>query len=248
MIQAGRLDQGIEFLAGHGLNMFAVLDCAALPQAVADALKEAGIAHNHYARLLLLGSGGKMLWSVLQKQGLEQTDPVDNFSLALTARFVRDYLEPAPYFILYPGPYPVPLQQFGALAGWHQPSPLGIGINARFGLWFAYRVAFLTSLELPLVSLSPPASFSPSSPSPCASCADKPCITSCPARAVSAEEAFSIPACTAFRLQQDSDCAEQCLARLACPVASEHRYSQAQLRYHYRRSLRSIKAFALSGQ
>lgn len=230
--------QGTGFLAKQGINLHAVLDCARLPESVTASLQSTPLPLSDYARLVLLGSAGKALWPALTGFGFYTDDPIDYFACKMTELFVRDYLDDTDYLLLYPGDYLIPLQQLGALAGWHQPSPLGIGIHDDYGLWFAYRVAFLTKLELPLSEL--PLN---TGPSPCASCEDKPCISRCPAAAVKPAENLDIPACMSFRLQPDSDCQLQCLARLACPLASEHRYGDEQIGYHYGRSLRSIRRY-----
>jgi hypothetical protein len=224
-----RFDDGLAYLAEQGLNLVAVLDCSALPESITAPLA-------HAQRLVLIGSGGRRLWQALSAYGLHTADPIDHFSRLHIERFVREYLGAPPYRLLYPGDYPIPLQQLGTLAGWQQPSPLGIGIHPEYGLWFAYRAAFLTTLELPLRS-APPA------PSPCATCSAKPCVSACPASAVSAAAAFDLAACIEFCLSAQSPCQSQCLARLACPVAAEQRYSAEQLRYHYGRSLHTLRAY-----
>ncbi len=226
--------QGLDRLADRGLNLAAVFDCAALPETVAAPLRGAGIAWGEPARLVLLGNGGPRFWEVLRNQGLTGPDPVDRYCRGLAEALVHEHLDGVPVSWLYPGPLPVPLQRLGALAGWHHPSPLGIGINARFGLWFAYRVAFLVERELPVTAAL-------TGDSPCRSCRDQPCIAACPGRAVSADRPFDIPRCSDHRLLPDSICAHSCLSRLACPVAPEARYPDDQIAYHYGLSLDTLR-------
>ena len=52
---------------------------------------------------------------------------------------------------------------------------------------------------------------------------------------------FSLQKCVAWRKQADSPCAFTCLARVACPVGSDHRYCTAQLAHTYSISLQTIK-------
>lgn len=218
----------------RGLNLIAVLDCSDLPADIAEPMLAGGVALADYPRLLLLGSGGKRFWRALPDYAWKDTDPVDHYSAATLQAFIADYLGSAPSLALYPGDMPVPLQRLGALAGWQQPSPLGVGIHPHYGLWFAYRAAALLDSDLPLRSAE-------RLPAPCESCSTKPCISACPARAVGVS--FALDACMEFRLSEDSICAEQCLSRLACPVGRQHRYSQPQLRYHYARSLASLQRY-----
>jgi hypothetical protein len=228
--------QGVQFLTRQGLNLIAVMDCAALPAAIAGTMQQAGVPLTDYQRLVLLGHAGKSFWQALSEFGFSSDDPVDYYSLRMSKRLVHDYFGNAGYLPLYPGDYLIPLQQLGALAGWHHPSPLGIGINTRYGLWFAYRTAFLIDCALPLT-------VPVAGPSPCASCVDKPCISACPAAAVKHPQAFDVISCIDFRLAPDSSCRAQCLARLACPVAPEHRYSAEQIHYHSTRSLAGIRTW-----
>jgi ferredoxin len=231
--------QGTQFLTRQGLNLVAVMDCAALPATITTAMQQAQVPLADYKRLVLVGHAGTAFWQALNEFGLVGSDPVDYYSQLMSVRFVREYLDLdiSAYLLLYPGDYfMIPLQQLGALAGWHHPSPLGIGINHRFGVWFAYRAAFLIDCELPLTQPE-------QQPSPCAGCSTKPCISACPAGAVKSQEAFDVMACIDFRLAPGSPCRTQCLARLACPVAAEHRYSAAQIHYHSSRSLGSIRAW-----
>lgn len=225
---------GTNFLADAGLNLLAVLDHATLPQTITAPMLASGVPLNAYRRLVLLGHGGRRLWTALQEWGMKTADPVDHYTLTITRQFIRDYLDNPPVCWLYPQTdYLVPLQQLGAWAGWSHPSPLGQGIHPEFGVWFAYRAAFLTTAELPL-------RVEPERPSPCASCMEKPCITACPVGAVQAEN-FDVDGCARYRLRADSPCADRCLARLACPFFPEHRYTLPQIQYHYRHSWGTLR-------
>ena len=236
------LQQGASFLAAQGFNLLAVFDCAELPAPVAALMDDAAPDWRRWPRLVLIGSGGLDLWPALQRHGPADTDPVDRFSRACAGAFVRDYLHDPPVRWLYPGDTLSPLQRLGELAGWHHASPLGIGINARYGLWFAYRAACLIDQPLPV---TPPWTGR----SPCEYCPDKPCINACPAGAVAAAAAFSVPRCAGHRRVADSSCAQTCLSRLACPVAAGKRYPPEQIAYHYRLSLDHLRtAGAASGR
>lgn len=227
---------GVKFLAEGGLNLFAVLDCAALPRAVVTMLAGSAVPLADYRRLVLVGHGGRRMWEAMQERGMQTADPIDHYSMSLTRQFIRDYLDDAPVLWLYPGSETIiPLQQLGEAAGWSRPSPLGSGISPLYGVWFAYRAAFLIDADLPLVWNEPPLS-------PCDSCVEKPCITTCPVGAVRLD-AFAIASCVEQRLRPHSPCADRCLARLACPCFPEHRYTVPQMQYHYGRSLDTLRAW-----
>lgn len=227
-----KLQLGLTFLADGGLNLVAVFDCAALPQQLCDLMADVPLAD--YQRLVLLGHGGRRLWEALQAQGMAAKDPVDTHSTQLAQQFIHDYLGAPPTYWLYPNsPHLVPLQQLGALAGWSHPSPLGLGISSTFGVWFAYRTAFLVDAELPLRR-------EPAQASPCDSCVDKPCITTCPVSAVKLH-AFDVEGCARFRIKESSPCAVRCLSRMACPYFPEHRYSLEQMQYHYGQSAETLR-------
>lgn len=231
-----KLAQGVEFLAEQGLNLFATLPCEEFPNEIRQALLTEDIPLQVYRSLVLIGHGGRRLWQALTAFGMQTSDPVDHFSLVMARRFIDEFLDSPPVLMLYPAGYTIPLQQLGALAGWHHLSPLGLGINETYGVWFAYRAAFLTTLALPAIQ-------NPKTTSPCDTCRDKPCIIACPAQAVQGVGQFRVSACVDFRLQTQSVCQDRCLSRLACPVAPEHRYEPAQLHYHYTHSLASIRQY-----
>ncbi len=230
------LPSGLEFLAKQGLPLFAALPCTNLPADIMQTFAAEKIDLQPYHSLVLLGNAGPKFWPALTKFGMKTTDPVDYFSRVLAQQFIDRYLNAASSLILYPQEYNIPLQTLGTLAGWHHPSPLGIGINATYGLWFAYRVVFLTAAPLPDIRQS-------LGPSPCDACPDTPCLTACPAQAVQGINKFNMPACFDFRLQENSLCQDYCLSRLACPIAPEYQYPLEQFTYHYTHALASIKPY-----
>lgn len=235
-----RLAEGIDFLAQGGLNLFAILDCAALPPDV-TALLATAVTNPTHGRLVITAHGGTRFWHALQQYGLHTEHPVDHYSLSLTRQFIHRCLDDAGHQMLYPQTdIFLPLTRLGDLAGWSTPSPLGLGIHPQFGLWFAYRTVFYTRAPLPVITTDP-------APSPCATCAQKPCLAACPPGAVQVHH-FDVFACADFRVAPGSPCAGRCLARLACPVAPEHRYSLPQLQYHYGRSLATIRQVQSAGK
>ena len=219
------------FLDEAGLNRQHVFDLAGLPEAVLATLDiQAG-----ERQLILLGHGGRRLWEHIRASGTAGDDPIDDYSIQTIRRWFAQALPEQRYRILYPGPHLIGLQTLGALAGWHRPSPLMIGVDTEWGSWYAYRAVVVADTA-----------FAPSlrqeGSSPCPSCIAPPCIRSCPAHALD-DGRFSLEACSRYRLQPDSPCATGCLARQACPVGSEHRYDEAQIRHSYARSLAVIRQY-----
>ena len=231
-----RYDEGTAYLADKGLNLVGVIDVNALPMSVQEPLRELGVVLEEYSRLVVIGHAGRRMWEVLADDGRDVPDPVDSFSIRHTTHFVENYLEDDTWRLLYPSDLFFPLNELGELAGWGKSSPLFIGIHAEYGLWWAYRTVFLTKKPLPL-------SGQEVQPHPCDSCVDKPCISICPASALGLDAAFNIYACADYRAEANSQCSHQCMARLACPVGAQHRYTREQIDYHYGLSLETIKAY-----
>ena len=231
--------QGKKMLSEQGLNMLAILSAEMLPTVLSSALKETDLEVEDYFSLILIGHSGNTMWQRLQEQDDKGGNPVDEFSIFYAKLFVEKYLDGCEYSVLYPGELPIPLQQLGAIAGWHHSSPLGLGVNKSFGPWFGYRAALLVRAKLPVL-------VDQLGESPCTQCTDKPCISACPANALSYSKLPNISNCVDYRMQERSPCELQCLARLACPVGLEFRYSDEQLHYFYGRSITAIKAHMAS--
>lgn len=219
------------FLDEAGLNRQHVFDLDSLPAAVLAALDvQAG-----ERQLILIGHGGRRLWERLQATGMAGSDPIDDYSTRTIRQWFARELPDHRFRIPFPGARPIGLQALGALAGWHQPSPLMIGVDAEWGSWYAYRAVVIADTD-----------FAPSPRhvgySPCATCHPAPCISTCPAHALTGGQ-FDLAACSHHRLIPDSPCAMGCLARQACPAGSEHRYDDAQIRHSYGRSLAVIRQY-----
>ncbi|MDR2837531.1 MAG: hypothetical protein LBV49_03025 [Azonexus sp.] len=179
-------------------------------------------------RLILLGHGGRRLWEVVQQAGIGGEHPIDDYCRQTIARIFTEPLAGLPYRLLYPGNFRVDLLVLGQLAGWHHASPFMVGVDAEWGSWHAYRAVILCAADWPPTPVVERAS-------PCLACHDKACLAACPAQA--AGDPFLLDRCADERLRPASPCAEACLARNACPVGAEHRYSEAQMRHSYALSL-----------
>lgn len=228
-----RLPFPADSLTAAGLNRHFVFDLADLPDTVRATLGDT----DGCRQLILLGHGGRRLWDCLQTSGLGGEHPIDAHCVRTVRRWLAEQLPGRTSRIVYPGEQPVGLQALGRLAGWHHDSPFRVGIDAEWGSWFAYRAVILADCD-----------FLPSFPvdrgNPCPTCVPRLCVTTCPAGALEGG-AFSLERCAAYRLQSGSPCAEGCLARKACPVGAEHRYTEAQIRHSYSRSLAMLRSLKI---
>lgn len=232
---------GFESLDEAGLNLQAVFKLSSLADTMYQNLADLNDNIKSFSCLLLVAHAGKQFWQKFNERKAElngaqiSSDPIDQFSKFKVEEFLQQQPLIERYHFIYPGPNALNLQAFGRLAGWHFDSPLRIGINDKWGTWFAYRAAVLVKGELKC-------SRQQHSPA-CPTCDTHVCLSACPAKALSLTE-YNIQACIDFRLSENSPCQNQCLARLACPVAKQHQYSKQQVNYHYERSFRTISSLS----
>ena len=218
-----------------GLNLQAVFNLDGLPDELVSALRQRFDPENRYRQLILIGHAGKALWQAVKRDGVKSENPIDDFSVRAVEQWFDREFSGCAHEIVYPGEIPVGLQALGTLAGWHHPSPLKVGIHQHWGTWYAYRVVLLAASD-----------FSPSQPesgsAPCDACPGKACISSCPAGALD-EGALRLEKCVAYRKSASSLCKTTCIARCSCPVGSEHRYDDEQIRHTYTISMQAIDRY-----
>ena len=184
--------------------------------------------------VLLVGNAGNEMWRAFRaaNPGLEGRHPL--------SRWVNDHLAQAAALVgaqlidpMRP-PYP-PIQRWAMAAeGVHQ-SPIGLLIHADYGLWHVYRGALLLPEKLDL----PP---SASAPSPCDTCANKPCLNACPVDAF--RPAFSPETCVDHVAGPRGDPCQSrgCLARRACPVGRDWAYDLDAAAYHMAAVVETVQA------
>ena len=221
-------------LDAQGLNLQAVFNLADLPLELRQQLPPDMLGG--YRQLLLIGHRGRLLWQQVQQAQPADTDPIDSFTQTQVEAWLQRRLPGVRHAWVYPGAGMIGLQHLGALAGWHHPSPFMVGVHAAWGSWFAYRAVLLLDADLPP---TPPLT----DPAPCPSFASRACVAACPADAL--RNGFDLQACITHRLQPDSSCAARCLARNACPLGEDGRYSDEQIAYHYGQSLAVLRALAV---
>ncbi|HEV7305765.1 ferredoxin [Ensifer sp.] len=181
------------------------------------------------ASVVLTGNIGGSLWqpfSAWRDAAPDRggRDPLDSWSKAVIQPLAAG-LGATAYF---PSDLPwQPFQQWAMRAEGLKPSPLGILIHPRFGLWHGYRGALAFGIPLGETGEA-------SVGHPCDRCLEKPCISGCPAAAL-AGEGFDVGRCRGH-LRTDAGragcLANGCLSRAACPVGATHRYPPDQLCFH----------------
>lgn len=125
----------------------------------------------HAKSLILLASGGSTFWNfVPEKEKVK--DPIDTFITHQVLTFGLEVLrENLKDKILYPHTSEhFPLQQLGRELNLCRQSLLGIDIHSEFGLWFAFRAAFVSDQDLALTGYKHVIERSP-----CDHCQKRPC-------------------------------------------------------------------------
>jgi hypothetical protein len=206
------------------------------------------------AAVWMVGVVGSTFWphfkaSPCYSDGL--SDPLDRWSNAIAEALAKRFGG----YALYPfeGPPYHPFQQWADRAEATQTSAMLLRIHPKYGLWHAYR--FALALPLPLRPPAPDAPAAPASPGAvaaaqsaparltlqgplgdlCARCTGQPCLQACPVQAY-APAGFALQACAGhLRSGRGDDCMQRgCLARRACPVAAELRYTPEHAAFHMR--------------
>lgn len=200
--------------ASHGLAVFGGFH----PEA------EAGLPQGTRT-LILLGPKEPGFWQRLTAGPEWQDgapDPIDRWSRRVICDMADDLRAKA----LFPfgGPPHHPFYQWALRTGRAWSSPVQLLVHDQAGLFVSYRGALALTEAIPLP---------PPPESPCARCADKPCLTACPATALTGA-GYDLPACHAF-LDNPSgqDCMTQgCAVRRACPVSAGYARIPDQSAYH----------------
>lgn len=186
--------------------------------------------------VLLVGNGGAAYWRHFsgwrghQPETLPQ--PLDTWS--------REVISTAAQLVgarvAMPNDRPfLPFQQWAKRAEGLKPSPLGILMHPRYGLWHAWRGALLFGEAMPAQALHELNQAARDTIHLCDLCVGKPCLNACPVSAFSAA-GFAYQACVAHVRERDGATCRNggCLARNACPEAAEWRYPAEVQAFHQR--------------
>jgi hypothetical protein len=175
----------------------------------------------------MVGNAGGELWRVFPHSPEARDgrpDGLDRWSRRVLAQ-LADRVGGRAIFP-FDGPPYVPFQRWAQRAEPVHPSPVGMLIHPDYGLWHAYRgaLALPGRLDLPAPDARP---------RPCDTCADRPCLTTCPVNAFRAD-GYDVAACAGhLNAAEGADCMTGgCLARRACPVGTAYRYAAEQASWH----------------
>nr|CAD6413370.1 ferredoxin [Rhizobium sp. Q54] len=176
--------------------------------------------------VVLLGNIGGSVWPAFSRwrRRYGGPDQLDTWSKAMIQPVARKLAATA-WFPSDP-PYQ-PFQQWAMRAEALAPSPLGILLHPRYGLWHGYRGALGFSFEIG-------GCLSVRDRDPSADGWEDACTAACPAGAVT-KERFDVAACRAYLgsdAGQGTCMVEGCRARDACPVGAQFRYPPEQVRFH----------------
>ncbi|MEM8814183.1 MAG: hypothetical protein AAGF59_16350, partial [Pseudomonadota bacterium] len=119
--------------------------------------------------VLLVGVVGGKAWETFHASAPDCPHPLDTW----TRHVVDPVAEAVGGIAIHPNDRPFwPFQQWAKRSEPVFESPLGLLIHPEYGLWHAYRAAILVpdAWTLP---------FREGAQSPCETCADKPCLSTC---------------------------------------------------------------------
>lgn len=177
--------------------------------------------------VLLVGQAGAELWAHFSRwresQPADLANPLDTWSRKVIGEVANQFGARA----VGPNDKPfLPFQQWAMRAEGLKPSPLGILMHPRYGLWHAYRGALLFDREISFPIAEKVVHF-------CDACIDKPCLKACPVDAYS-KGGFAYQACLSHvRGPHGGACRTVgCLDRNACPYGTAYRYPADVQAFH----------------
>jgi len=176
--------------------------------------------------VIVIGNVGGSMWPRFRAEEPTGADPLDRW----TRRVLRPIGERFGATFVHPSDEPFqPFQQWARRSDDVWSSPIGLLVHPTYGLWHAYRGAFLFGGDvagLPAIGKRT---------SPCLSCVDQPCLSTCPVDAFTAEGYDSRSCADHVRSGREPMCHDDgCAARRACPVGVDHLYGPDQMRFHMR--------------
>jgi epoxyqueuosine reductase len=176
--------------------------------------------------LLLLGPAEPGFWQrITSSPEYSKPDPVDHWSTRVVGKLATD-LNAAAIFP-FGGPPFQPFVSWALRTGRVWQSPATMMVHDKAGLFLSFRgaLAFADRIELPDAL----------APSPCEACTDKPCLTACPASALSTE-GYNLATCHEWLdTKVGQTCiSDGCYVRRACPISQSYGRLAVQSAHHMR--------------
>ena len=176
--------------------------------------------------VVMIGNVSTSMWPRFRSEERSVRHPLDTWTRARLSPIAESF---GAAFI-HPSDEPFrPFQRWAQRADDVWQSPIGLLIHGEFGLWHAYRGAFLfprTVHGLPEVGRAV---------SPCVACPDRPCLSTCPVDAFTVGGYDAVACASHVRAGAEPDCLHDgCAARRACPVGAGLRYDADQMEFHMR--------------
>lgn len=175
---------------------------------------------------LLIGNIGSSLWFSFQTS--EEFNDGQKNSLD---RWTQSILQPVAHELKADVRLPFgekiwPFQQWAGKATGMKQSPIGLFIHPEYGLWTAFRGAFMFDADIQfnqkLVEWHP-----------CDRCAEKPCLTTCPIGAFTSQGYDYLSCKSHVRSDAGHACKSgSCLARKSCPIGTDFAYEQDHQFFH----------------
>ena len=191
--------------------------------------------------IVLAGVAGRDGWSAFAasaEAGDGIDHPLDRWSRRVIEALAGDLGAVA--FFPFGGPPYWPFQQWAQRSEPVHPSPIGLLIHPRYGLWHSYRGAlgFREPIDVPELAATR---------SPCDSCLERWCLNTCPVGAFSPGD-YDVAVCVGhLKNAAGADCmGVGCRARRACPVGAEHAYGAEQANFTMRAFLKACNSQSLS--
>jgi hypothetical protein len=177
--------------------------------------------------VLLVGQAGAVPWPHYtrwrESRPADLANPLDTWSREVIGEVAKQ----AGARAVGPNDKPfLPFQQWAMRAEGLKPSPLGILMHPRYGLWHAYRGSLLFGHEISFPAADKVVHL-------CDACVDKPCLKACPVDAYS-KDGFAYQACLSHvRGAHGGACRTTgCLDRNACPYGTAYRYPADLQAFH----------------
>ena len=181
--------------------------------------------------VIIVGNVGGAIWPRFRAAEQPVPDPLDDWTrrmlVPIAERFGAGFVHPSDE------PF-IPMQRWAQRADDVFESPIGLLVHPDHGLWHAYRGALL--FPTPVDDLTRVGERR----SPCASCVDQPCRTTCPVDAFATSEhglvGYDHERCRGHvRSGTEPRCLTGgCAARRACPVNADGHYDVDQMMFHMR--------------